>query len=66
MNNNHNTYKKSGVNMASANKLVNYITKISRKTYNKNTELKSFKNMGSFASIFDLTQLKIKLPILLN
>ena len=62
----YNTYKKSGVNMASANKLVNYITKISRKTYNKNTELKSFKNMGSFASIFDLTQQKIKLPILLN
>ena len=62
MNNNYNTYKKSGVNMASANKLVNYITKISRKTYNKNTELKSFKNIGSFGSIFDLTQLKMKNP----
>ena len=62
----YNTYKKSGVNMASANKLVNYITKISRKTYNKNTELKSFKNIGSFGSIFDLSQLKMKLPALLN
>ena len=41
MKNTYNTYKKSGVNMAAANKLVNYITKISRKTYNKNTELKS-------------------------
>ena len=49
----YNTYKKSGVNMASANMLVNYITKISRKTYNNNTELKSFKNIGSFGSIFD-------------
>ena len=66
MNNNYNTYKKSGINMASANKLVNYITKISRKTYNKNTELKSFKNIGSFGSIFDLSQLKMKLPALLN
>ena len=66
MSNNYNTYKKSGVNMASANKLVNYITKISRKTYNKNTELKSFKNIGSFGSIFDLSQLKMKLPALLN
>tara|TARA_B100000965_G_scaffold333189_1_gene297982 strand:- start:344 stop:544 length:201 start_codon:yes stop_codon:yes gene_type:complete len=66
MNNNYNTYKKSGVNMASANKLVNYITKISRKTYNKNTELKSFKNIGSFGSIFDLSQLKMKLPAPLN
>ena len=35
MKNTYNTYKKSGVNMAAANKLVNYITKISRKTYKK-------------------------------
>ena len=66
MNNNHNTYKKSGVNMASANKLVNYITKISRKTYNKNTELKSFKNIGSFGSIFDISTLKMKEPIIVS
>ena len=66
MKNNYNTYKKSGVNMASANKLVNYITKISRKTYNKNTELKSFKNIGSFGSIFNLTQLKMKNPIIVS
>ena len=66
MNNIYNTYKKSGVNMASANKLVNYITKISRKTYNKNTELKSFKNIGSFGSIFDLSQLKMKNPIIVS
>jgi len=31
----YNTYKKSGVNMAVADKLVNYISKISRKTYKK-------------------------------
>ena len=62
----YNTYKKSGVNMATANKLVNYITKISRKTYNKNTELKSFKNIGSFGSIFDLSQLKMKNPIIVS
>ena len=62
----YNTYKKSGVNMATANKLVNYITKISRKTYNKNTELKSFKNIGSFGSIFDLSQLKMKNPVIVS
>jgi phosphoribosylaminoimidazole synthetase len=62
----YNTYKKSGVNMATANKLVNYITKISRKTYNKSTELKSFKNIGSFGSIFDLSQLKMKNPIIVS
>jgi len=62
----YNTYKKSGVNMAAANKLVNYITKISRKTYNKNTELSTFKNIGSFGSIFDLSQLKMKSPIIVS
>jgi len=62
----YNTYKKSGVNMATANKLVNYITKISRKTYNKSTELKSFKNIGSFGSIFDLSKLKMKNPIIVS
>jgi len=62
----YNTYKKSGVNMANANKLVNYISKISRKTYKKNTEKKSFKNIGSFGSIFDLSQLKMNNPIIVS
>ena len=54
----YNTHKKSGVNMAIADKLVNYIFKISKKTYKKNTEIKFFKNIGSFRSIFNLSQLK--------
>ena len=62
----YNTYKKSGVNMATANKLVNYISKISRKTYKKNTETKSFKNIGSFGSIFDPTLLKMKNPLIVS
>ncbi len=62
----YNTYKKSGVNMAVADKLVNYISKISRKTYKKNSELKSFKNIGSFGSIFDLSQLKMKKPLIVS
>ena len=52
--------------MAAASKLVNYIRKISRKTYNKNTELKSFKNIGSFGSSFDLSQIKMKNPIIVS
>jgi len=66
MKNTYNTYKKSGVNMAAANKLVNYISKISRKTYKKNTEVKSFKNIGSFGSIFDPSRLKMKNPIIVS
>ena len=66
MKKNYNTYKKSGVSMSNANNLVNYISKISRKTYNKNTESKSFKNIGSFGSIFDLSKLKMKNPIIVS
>ena len=62
----YNTYKKSGVNMATADKLVNYISKISRKTYKKNTELKTFKNIGSFGSIFDLSTVKMKNPVIVS
>ena len=62
----YNTYKKSGVNMATANKLVNYISKISRKTYKKSTEAKSFKNIGSFGSIFDFSQFKMKNPLIVS
>jgi len=66
MKKNYNTYKKSGVNMATADKLVNYISKISKKTNKKNTEMQSFKNIGSFGSIFDLSKLKMKNPIIVS
>ena len=62
----YNSYKKSGVNMATADKLVNYIAKISRKTYKKNKELSSFQNIGSFGSIYNLSQLKMKDPIIVS
>ncbi len=52
--------------MATADKLISYISKISRKTYKKNTETKSFKNIGSFASIFELAKLKIKNPLIVS
>ena len=52
--------------MAAADKLVNYISKISRKTYKKNTETKSFTNIGSFGSIFSLDKLKMKNPIIVS
>ena len=52
--------------MAAAKKLVNYIAKISRNTYYKNNEIKSFKNIGSFGSIFDLSKLKMKNPIIVS
>jgi len=62
----YNTYKKSGVNMATADKLVKYISKISKKTYKSNTESKSFNNIGSFGSIFELQKLKMKNPVVVS
>ena len=50
--------------MATANKLVNYISKISRKTNKNRKEINSFKNIGSFGSIFDLSSFKVKNPII--
>ena len=52
--------------MAAADKLVKYISKVSRKTYKKNTESKSFKNIGSFGSIFDISKLKLKNPVIVS
>ncbi len=52
--------------MATADKLVKYISKISRKTYKKNTETKSFKNIGSFGSIFNFQQFKMKNPLIVS
>tara|TARA_Y100000590_G_scaffold428636_1_gene540192 strand:- start:824 stop:1060 length:237 start_codon:yes stop_codon:yes gene_type:complete len=62
----YNTYKKSGVNMATADKFVKYISKISRKTYKNHNENRLFKNIGSFGSIFELSRLKVKNPIVEN
>ena len=52
--------------MAVADKLVNYISKISRKTYKKKIDTKSFKNIGSFGSIFDLSSLKMNHPLIVS
>ena len=52
--------------MAVAEKLVNYISKISRKTYKKKITAGSFKNIGSFGSIFDLSSLKMNQPLIVS
>ena len=52
--------------MAVADKLVSYISKISRKTYKKNIDTRSFKNIGSFGSIFDLSSLKMSHPLIVS
>ncbi len=60
------TYKKSGVSISNADKFVKYISVVSKKTTNKKTKLKSFNNIGSFGSAFDLSKLKIKEPLIIS
>ena len=52
--------------MATADKLVKYISKISSKTYKRNTRIKSFENIGSFGSVFDLSQYKMRNPVIVS
>ena len=60
------TYKKSGVNIGLADKLVKYISKASKKTEKKQQNSKSFQNIGSFGAIYDLSRLKYKNPIIVS
>ena len=60
------TYKKSGVNIASADKLIKYISKISKKTNINGANSSKFKNIGSFGSIFDLSKLKFRNPVIVS
>ena len=61
-----NSYKKSGVNILLANKLVKHITKISKKDV-KNARGNSKKDIiGGFGSLFDISNLKIKDPVIVS
>ena len=61
-----NSYKKSGVDISLANKLVNHISKISKKNVKK-TKSKLFNDkIGGFGSLFDLSNEKIKDPVIVS
>ena len=61
-----NSYKKSGVNISLANKLVSYISKISKKNVKKTYKSSSKDNIGGFGSLFDLSDIKIKDPVIVS
>ncbi len=52
--------------MATADKLVNYISKISSKTYKKKGDSKGFNNIGSFGSIFEISKFKMSNPLIVS
>ena len=62
----HNSYKKSGVNISKANKFVNYIAKVSKKNVKKTNRSFNADNIGSFGSSFDLSNSKIKDPVIVS
>tara|TARA_Y100000591_G_C21834187_1_gene701492 strand:- start:1055 stop:2083 length:1029 start_codon:yes stop_codon:yes gene_type:complete len=61
-----NSYKKSGVNISLANKLVKHISKISKKNVKKVRGNNKKDVIGGFGSLFDISNLKIKDPVIVS
>ncbi len=61
-----NSYKKSGVNISLANKLVKHISNISRKDVKKTNSSHKKDIIGGFGSLFDISNLKIKDPVIVS
>ncbi len=61
-----NSYKKSGVNISVANKLVDHIAKISKKNVKKTDKTISSENIGAFGSSFDISKINIKDPVIVS
>jgi phosphoribosylformylglycinamidine cyclo-ligase len=62
----HNNYKKSGVNISVANKFVDHIAKISKKNVKKTDKSFNGENIGAFGSVFDISNIKIKDPLIVS
>ena len=61
-----NSYKKSGVNISLANKLVKHISKISKKNVKKRGNFLDKDLIGGFGSCFDISKIKIKDPVIVS
>ncbi len=66
MKKNENSYKKSGVNISLANQLVKHISKISKKGVQKTKGGYKKDLIGGFGSLFDISNLKIKDPVIVS
>ncbi len=61
-----NSYKKSGVNISLANKLVKHISKVTKKDVKKTNNSLSKDIIGGFGSLFDISNIKIKDPVIVS
>ena len=60
------SYKKSGVNISLANKLVKYISGVSRNSVKKTGGFSNKDAIGGFGSLFDISNIKIKDPVIVS
>ena len=56
------TYKNSGVSIENADKLINKIKPIAKKTFNENV----IGNIGGFGALYDISRLNYKKPVLVS
>ena len=61
-----NSYKKSGVNISIANKFVKHIATLSKKNVKKANKSIDVDNIGAFGSLFDLSNIRIKDPVIVS
>ncbi len=61
-----NSYKKSGVNISIASKFVKHIAKLSDKNVKKRDKSFSKHNIGAFGSVFDISNIGIKDPVIVS
>ena len=61
-----NSYKKSGVNISLANKLVKHISKLSNKDVKKTNGIGKKDVIGGFGSLYDISNLKMKDPVIVS
>ncbi len=61
-----NSYKKSGVNIKTADKFTEYIGKYSKQVFKKKLNKFNKNNIGRFASVFDIKKFKIKDPLIVT
>jgi phosphoribosylformylglycinamidine cyclo-ligase len=61
-----NSYKKSGVDISTANKFVKHISTLSKKNVKKTNDAFNVDNIGAFGSLFDISNIKIKDPVIVS
>ena len=62
----NNSYKKSGVDISLANKLVKHISNLSKKNVKKTKNSFDKDVIGGFGSLFDISNVNIKDPVIVS